>query len=381
MTHVEEIKALQSVLEEKLQPGWITRSGFSDELNHVLSTLEKDVKHVEKSARFILTDHGDIESQTRQTIALFREWVLGGTRPSLTAICFFAMDAFGVTDPKLRNLVLTASLLGEIENTNPYHSNMHFVKVTFQMIRMISEHQDIYEDTSRILKEEQIAVMLATSCIHDLGHDGKGNTFKGRYIPHRLEKNSFDIIKPVFEGLGASDEMLDTIHLMLICTDVTPLNDPTNTVNQLKAAYCYHFLGDNKKLEGLNLDRELSALEDSPDLAMMCLMMHEADIATSAGLHYNVTKYETSLLMQEIGSAAARPLQILNFLNEICNRRMLTEVGQQLFAANLARIYALAEQDFHNGNLPYPRPEYSDFLLGIKDRDLEIFQSPGQTLN
>ena len=45
---------------------------------------------------------------------------------------------------------------------------------------------------------------------------------------------------------------------------------------------------------------------------------------------------------------------------------MLSEVGQQLFAANLARIYALAEEDYKAGNETYPALEKSNFVLGAK---------------
>lgn len=382
MTYLSEIETLRAALEGNLQPGWITQSGLFERIDDIGNQLDSDLKSLDKSTAYIFSDKNEVESHTKKTIELFRGWITEGNAPTLSALCLHAMDKFSITDPKLRHMVLTCSFLGAIDNFLPYHSNMHYLKVTLQMIRMIAEHQNIYKDTSRLFGQEQLALMLATACIHDVGHDGKGNTLKGVYIPHRLEQNSFDIVKPVLKNLkGITNEMLSTIHLMLICTDVTPLNDPSNTLNQLKSAFRFHFLGEYKKVEALNLDPEIKALEDSPELTLMCLMMHEADIATSAGLHYNITKYETSLLMQEIGTAAARPLQIINFLNEICGRQMLTEVSQQLFAANLARIYALAEEDLRNGNLPYPRPEYSDFILGMKDRDFPQTGTSSKSIN
>jgi hypothetical protein len=161
------------------------------------------------------------------------------------------------------------------------------------------------------------------------------------------------------------------IRIMLLCTDVTPFKDPGNAVNQAKSAYRYHFLGGRTHWDGLNLDKDLSIMEDCPACAAMALMLHEADIATSAGLHYDITKYETGLLMDEISDGVARPENVINFLNDICNRQMLSEVGQQLFAANLARIYALADEDFKAGNEPYPALEESNFVLGSKKANVQ----------
>ncbi|MFP4314434.1 MAG: hypothetical protein ACLFR0_08925, partial [Alphaproteobacteria bacterium] len=158
--------------------------------------------------------------------------------------------------------------------------------------------------------------------------------------------------------------------VMLLCTDVTPFNDPGNAVNQAKAAYRFHFLSGARGMSSrLNLEEELKILEECPSAAAMALMLHEADIATSAGLHYNITKYETGLLREEIADGIALPAHVLDFLNDICNRQMLSEVGQQLYAANMARIYALAEDDLRNGNNPFPSIEKSDFILGIQSSD------------
>ena len=318
MSGIQEIKVLKDLLADGLQPGWVQASSLMGVIDGISTRFEEDMKNLEVSASYVFSTETDNDSHTTKTIDLFRSWIRDGKNPSLSALCYFAMEHLNIHEPCLRQMVLTCSFLGEIDNNLPYHSNLHFLKVTFQMIRMIAEHQEIYKDTSRVLTKTQKALMIATACIHDIGHDGKGNTVKGIYVPHRLEQNSFDLAKPVLEMIdGMSEGMLDTIHLMLICTDVSPLNDPANTLNQLKAAYRFHFLGENAKTEALNLDTEIKALESSPTLTLMCLMMHEADIATSAGLHYNITKYETSLLMQEIGTAAARPIQILNFLNNI----------------------------------------------------------------
>jgi hypothetical protein len=145
----------------------------------------------------------------------------------------------------------------------------------------------------------------------------------------------------------------------------------------MKSAYRYHFLGQKRKTGPLNLDEDLEPLQRDADLTMMCAILHEADIGTSAGLDYNVTTYETGLYKREMGEEQAFPKDIVDFLNDICQRQMLTDAGQRLFAANMARIFALAEREIADGNHAFPQPEYSDFLLlhsGGAD-------GPGKTIN
>lgn len=363
-----ELEALRTFFQDKdFSSPWLERSNLSAIIAMVRDNLDRDLAFLEAEASFIFEVSEKLENQTRNTIELFRQFTVSGTCPSLTALCIFALEHFDVRDPILKKMVLAASVMGEVENEQPYHSNMHYRKVTFQIMRMIAVYNDIYEGTSRVLDHKKIATLLATACIHDFGHDGKGNTLKGVYIPHRLEQHSFDLAAPVFKALGYDDpDDLNMIRVMLLCTDVTPFKDPSNAVNQAKSAYRYHFLGGRTHWDGLNLDKELSVMEECPAAAVMALMLHEADIATSAGLHYDITKYETGLLMNEIADGVARPENVINFLNDICNRQMLSEVGQQLFAANLARIYALAEEDYHAGNDAFPPLEQSNFVLGEK---------------
>ena len=69
----------------------------------------------------------------------------------------------------------------------------------------------------------------------------------------------------------------------------------------------------------------------------------------------------------EFKGEEAYPNQIIDFLNQICQRQFITDSGQRLYAANLARIHALAEEDVRNGNHALPKPELSDFILTYGD--------------
>jgi len=364
MSWNEQLTALKNFfLSQRFSSRWLEETALAGKIEHISDSLDQDLKFLEKYALFVFSPGEEAESHTRLTIDLFRRFATGEGTPSLVALCIFAMKGFKINDPDLQRLIMAAAIMGEIDNPLPYHSNMHYRKVVFQIMRMTAVYNGIYQGTSRAFTERQIALLLTAACIHDLAHDGKGNTLKGVYVPHRLEQNSFDIAAPVFEALGNRGEYdLGMIRVMLLCTDVTPFKDPANAVNQAKAAYRFHFLAGKNGMESLNLDEDLHYLEKCPAMAAMALMIHEADIATSAGLHYDITKYETGLLMLEISDGTARPEHVLNFLNDVCNRQMLSEVGQQLFAANLARIYALAEDDYAAGNHPFPPLDQSDFL-------------------
>lgn len=372
MGYNKELEFCETLFQEQnFSSKWIEEKQLQDIISRIGKNFDSDIRHLRDNAGFIKYTNQTVASHTTKTIELFREWAIGGNCPSLAALCQYAIDVFGISSQTLKNTLYVASLLGEVEHSLAYHNNMHFRKVVFQCMRMIAVYNDIYNGTSRAFNETQITLLLATACVHDFGHDGKGNTLRGVYIPHRLEENAYQLVAPVFEAAGFDDkENLNLMHVMLLCTDVTPFNDPGNAVNQAKAAYRHHFLSGTRGMsQRLNLDEELKVLEDCPAAAAMALMLHEADIATSAGLHYDITKYETSLLRSEISDGEALPQHVLDFLKDICNRQMLSEVGQQLYAANMARIYALAEDDVKNGNKPFPEIARSDFILGIHSKD------------
>lgn len=296
---------------------------------------------------------------------LLRHWHEQGQAPALAALCALACDHLGVRRPDLVPAIIVAAVLGEGACENPYHNTLHFKKVLLQVIRLISVHNAIFAGTSRALGEEEMAMLLIAACIHDLGHDGLGNTIKGQLIQYRLERASFDLARPYLIAAGYADEReLAELELLLLSTDVSPLGDPTSPMRQMKTAYRHHFMDEGRRHEKLNLSTELVMLETNPDLCQLALMLHEADIATSAGLSYEITQYETAILRDEIGADDARPSHVIDFLNQICQRQFLGDAARKLYAANMARIYALAEQDMKAGDEPYPKAERSLFILG-----------------
>lgn len=358
-----EALALTGTVFETVGGLWVDQKDLRMALERVSAHLERDLESLRPHTDFIFSTRREIEGLTDENAELLRRWHLMGDGPSLAALAVTGLTQFAIADKNLILAALTAAVLGEVKNDLAYHNNMHYRKVLLQTLRMIAAHNDIYNGTSRAFAPAQCALLIIAACIHDLGHDGLGNTVKGVFEPGRLERRSIDLATPYLKAAGLTDpDMLGMLRVMILSTEVTPLGDPTNAMSQMKAAYRYHYLGDRSKTHTLNLDPDVSRLQHDPQLAMMSLVLHEADIATSAGLTYAVTKFETTIYMREIKKEDACPQHVIDFLNQICQRRMLSDAAQRLYAANMARIYALAEDDVHMGDVPFPAADKSDFL-------------------
>lgn len=360
--YIKLLKALKPVLAEVQSAGWGEPGEICGTLDMTLNLLEGDLKNLGEQG-CIFPDRESAGPDTADVVSYLRNWHVLGNAPSLVAMVIASCEHFGIKKPDNRQILLMAAVLGDVENDLPYHNNLHFKKVLLQLMRLIAVHNSIYGGTNKELDEDQCTILLVGGCIHDLGHDGLGNTVKGVFYPGRLERQSFEFAEPYLRAAGAQDDMLGALRVTILTTDVTPLGDVTNPMHQMKAAYRFHFQGENEKYHALNLSEDLDSLEDEAVLAVMACLLHEADIATSAGLEYGITQFETCKLMEEIGAEAARPTHVLDFLDKVCQRKFLTDAGQELFGANLARIIALAEEGDQEGNEAFPKAEHTSFIL------------------
>lgn len=363
----KKLKSLKNAVNG-LEPGrrWMEESVLIKTLDTVVQNLSDDLKGLENEADFMFSTAANSDGLASSTADLLRQWYVSGRAPSLAALSINALENYAINPGEDMVLaLLMAAVLGEVENDLSYHNNMHYRKVLLQTIRMIAVHNDIYAGTKHAFDDSEVALLLMSACVHDLGHDGQGNTVKGVFQQSRMERKSFDYARPYLEACGIVEEsILKKIYVMLLCTDVTPLGDLGNPSNQMKAAYRFHFMGDKHKLDTLNLDPDLDILQKNEKLCLMGLLLHEADIATSAGVSYTVTKYETSIYRREVCDDDATPEHVVQFLDKICQRKMLSDAGQKLFGANLARIYALAEDDVSKGNEAFPKPDFAEFIVG-----------------
>ncbi len=377
MVDEKAVQHWQSILKDvrdilfSLEPdlGWTSRQVVRQAYDDVAENISQDIDFLDKNAEFVFSSERENDDLTDETVQLLRHWYLMDRPPSLLSLCVFAAENFGVKiDQDLSQALVMASILADIPNDLPYHSTLHYKKVLLQMIRLITVHNDIYEGTESFCNGNDIGFLLLAACIHDLGHDGKGNTIKGVYHQARLERHSYTILMKYFNAIGFQDQtfyqkIMHDLRVVLLCTDTSPMGDPASFVNQMKTAYRAHFLNQKSAYEGLNLDPELKALEKDAKLTVMALLLHEADMATSSGLNYDVTAFETMLFYREIGQENPKPSNVIDFMNRICQRQVLSSAGQKLYSANMARILALAEKNIKAGDQPFPKPEHADFLL------------------
>ena len=362
--HLQSLNSLRSILKDEEIGDWSRAVELTTVLDDVCKAFDKDVKSLETYEECIFPDMNNATATTADTVEYLREWHVIGNAPSLPAMMAVSCGVFGIESPDHVQTLLMAGVLGEVENDLPYHNNMHFKKVALQTMRMIAVHNDIFEGTARAFGPKEITMLLAAACIHDLDHDGLGNMIKGNFYQGRLERRAHEIVVPYFRATGMDEESLTLLKSMLLATDVSPLGSVTNPLHQMKSAYRRHYKGEKGLHNTLHLDEELEIFELNPMAAQMACLLQEADIATSGGLDYTVTQYETVQIYTEIKLYGARPSHVLDFLDKVCQRCFLTDAGQRLFGANMARICALAEEDYANGDEPFPKAQHTDFILG-----------------
>ena len=344
---------------------WVGADILDCALKNTVANLDRDLKKISRE-EFIFSQNIAVNEATQQNANYLRRWHVLGDAPSLTALAIAAMQEFNITEADFTHAVLMATILGEVEHDQPYHNNNHFRKVLLQTIRVIGAHNNIYSGTELELNTQQIALLLSAAAIHDLGHDGTGNTLEGVHQPSRLELRSFELAKPYLEAAGLQgQEYFDLLKVLLVATDVSPMNDPKSPTNQMKSAYRFHFMGEDKNFHRIHLSSDLRILEKDKSAALMACLLQEADIATSAGLAYEVTEFESASIFKEMEIEEVRPQQIINFLNDICQKSFLSGAGQKLYGENITRIYLQAEKAVQDGNDIIPKPDHTGFILSF----------------
>lgn len=370
-THTHDHKhTLQSLTELILSTDtgdeWPANWLVQQSSDKVIAHLDADISQLETTAAFLFERTDNISEATEVNEALLRQWHTGDA-PSLCALACFALDRLTPDlAPDVYQSCLLAALLGSVTNPLPYHNNLHYTKVLLQLLRMIRAHNNLYEATSYELSQNEIAWLMIAACMHDLGHDGTGNTVRGMHTRSRTELHSLAIFTPYVAALGfdtQAEEILD-LSAIILGTDVTPVGDPGSPAMQMKAAYRSHVTDEAHK-NPLHLDEPLNRLEHDKKLSLMALLLHEADLATSAGLTYEISQFETILIHKEHKLPPARPQHVIAFLKNICQRKFLSDAGQKLYAANLARIYARAQHAMESGNEKLGTEETSAFILNL----------------
>ncbi len=319
-----------------------------DRLDEIARTYDRDFERVRELEDLMLGEHDDAFGARLTDI--FVQWESGGGGPSLPALLFFALEKFEIDmSPAGAQSAFLAAALAEYPNDMQYHGNEHYRKVLFHAIRLIATHNRIHQGTDRILDESQIFVLLVASCIHDLGHTGGDNLRDGVYAPGKLEQHSFDLARPYLEAVGLDEETLGDIETIVFCTDITFFAGDNSPCVRMKKIYRYYFWQDEREDVSMMMMGKLRRFEDHPALVLMAMILHEADIATSAGLSYEQTIRETVNIMEERGITNAGPATVLAFLREQLGETMYTEAARQLYGKVMTDVIHRAEQDIAQG--------------------------------
>lgn len=309
-------------------------------------SFEQDYAHLALVSDVLFGN--DTDSFGEQVTNIFLQWEKEGT--SLVALIAHAIEHFGLdVDKPCVKSAFMAAILAEYPNDLKYHGNGHYRKVLFHAIRLITTHNRIYKDTNRIINNDQIAELLAAACIHDLGHEGGDNLRDGVYTPGKMEQYALDIARPYFQALDLPEDQLGDIETIVFCTDITFFAGDNSPCIRMKKIYKHFFWDDDREDVGMMMVGKLRRYEDNPRLVLMAMILHEADIATSAGLSYDQTVTETINIMEERGVTTAGPKTVLAFLREQLGETMFTEAGKQLYGRVMADVIKQAEQDVARG--------------------------------
>jgi hypothetical protein len=292
----------------------------------------------------------DLSDYGPHTAAIFAQWEREGGGPQLPALIAVAVEDFGLSlESAPVRAAFMAALLAEIPNDLQYHGNEHYRKVLFHTIRLIAAHNQFFSGTTAALGHDRVALLLAAACVHDMGHAGGDNLRDGVYTPGFMEQRALDIVRPYFEALDLSADDRGEIETMVFCTDITFFAGDNSPCVRMKKLYKYYFWDEDVGDASLLMMGRLRRYEDNPGLVRMAMILHEADIGTSAGLSYEQTIKETVNIIEERGAKTAGPGIVLAFLREQLGETMYTEAAKQVFGPAMRDIIARAEADVAAG--------------------------------
>lgn len=331
---------------------FITKEAIDQSIESLRQVYDKDYQRLAVVEDLLFSEKTDLFGE--QVTEAFTKWEDEGGGPTLTAMVGHAIEKFDldINDACVKAAFL-AAILAEIPNGLQYHGNEHYRKVLFHGIRLIATHNSIFEGTNRVITKDQIAELLTGSCIHDLGHEGGDNLREGVYTPGKMEQYAFDLARPYFEALGVNKDQLGDIETIVFCTDITFFAGDNSPCIRMKKIYKHYFWDDDREDVSMMMMGKLRRYEDNPRLVLMAMILHEADIATSAGLSYEQTVRETINIMEERGVQSAGPKTVLAFLREQLGETMFTEASKQLYGEVMMKVIKQAEEDIERGRVTF----------------------------
>ena len=350
-TYFEPLRpAISSVVPE----AFVEPDGLMARFEELCGGFDSDYKRVAEVYELLLGE--EIAAYGTRAAAVFSRWEAEGGGPTLPALLVHAFEYFGLDAESagVRSAMISG-VLAEMPNHLQYHGNEHYRKVLFHAIRLMATHNNLFRDENpeRVLGPDQIIVLLSAACIHDLGHEGGDNLRDGVYTPGQMEQFAFDIARPYYDYFGLDRDRMGEIETMVFCTDITFFAGDNSPCIRMKKIYKHIFWSDDSEDVSMMMMGKLRRYEDNPRLVLMAMMLHEADVGTSAGLSYEHTVKETINIIEERGLRTAGPGTVLAFLREQLGETMFTEAAKQIFGPVMAIVISQAEQDIQNGRQTY----------------------------
>jgi hypothetical protein len=313
--------------------------------------LEDALSHIMKSARDI--DDNVFYAQKVADIYLsWRDKGLNSCAPTMSQIISGVLSKLGVDhNSRLGQVCIAAALLSDLPNENKFHSNAHFRDITLTALRLCTLQNDL--STDHRLNDDNICLVLIAALLHDFGHDGQGNAVDGVHEPMRLEQRAFSLAEPVLKLFDLTDEELNRIRIMILCTDVSygPMAlSPSRVLNK-----CYRYFYNDTQKPDISVEAYrfvADALLEDKTLCLMAMILEESDIFTSVGLSYEYAKMTTLLVAEETEILKGNASTLHGFIEMICQGLISTPAATFLFADTFAKVYAQASDDVQN-NLDY----------------------------
>jgi hypothetical protein len=340
---------VQSLLDAA-HVAWVDHDTLKATQTRIELSIQNDLLRLADVSDVLYGD--DLTAYGARVYAVFSRWANDGGAPSLPAMMLSAFDQLGIDpDSALGKAGLVTALLSEIPNNLQYHGNEHYKKVLFHTIRLIVAHDKVGGDLR--LNDEDVGLLLIASCIHDLGHEGGDNLRDGIYTPGAMEQKALDYARPWLGDVGLSNDQMGLIETMVFCTDITFFAGDNSPCVRMKKIFAHYFEGYEGAEVADMMMGKLRRFEDNKKLSLMAMLLHEADVGTSAGVCYEQAKKETIAIMEERGLKTAGAKVLLAFLKDQLGSTMHTAAAKAVFGAAMQDIIAQAEADFERGALSF----------------------------
>jgi hypothetical protein len=292
----------------------------------------------------------DYKAYSTSAAEIFSRWEEEGGGPLLPVMVAAAAEHFrlDIHSAPVRAAFM-AALLAEVPNSLQYHGNEHYRKVLFHALRLVAAHNHIFAGTANVIGAQRIALLIAASCMHDLGHEGGDNQRDGVYTPGFMEQRALDIARPYFDAVELSADDRGEIETIVFCTDITFFAGDNSPCVRMKKLYRHYFWDEDVGDASMLMMGRLRRYEDDPGLVRLAMLLHEADVGSSAGLTYEQTRKETMAIIEERDLKVAGPGIVLTFLREQLGETMYTEAGKQVFGPAMREIIKAAETEVAAG--------------------------------